>query len=177
MVDQHLALVRLGELAAHHLPVAAVRAQDLHVAPGTAARLTSPFRGRTRPRRPDGDDRLLDAPSQAAELELRAVEQHAEVVQVRAVVGAALEARRHLLDDGQPEVLEHRQQRRERHLAAGLDDPRQRVSALVRLLRLLVLQPDGERLAGEHALEQARRAARARSGCGRGLVVVGEALG
>ena len=110
--------------------------------------------------------------------ELLTREQHAEVMQVRAVVRTALEARRHLLDDGQPEALEQREERRERHLAAELrdDEPGQRIRALVRLVGLFVLQPDRELLARAYALEQAH-VQRGEIGMGRGLVVVGETLG
>ena len=137
VVDQHLALVGLGELAPHHLAVAAVGAQDLHVGPGHGRAADEPVQEvGLRVTAQDRADGVLDHRAQVLEVELRAVEQHAEVVQVGAVVRQSLEAGRHLLDDGQPEALEDRQERRQLHLAAELgdDEARQRLGALVRVV-------------------------------------------
>ena len=83
------------------------------------------------------------------------VDEHAEVVQVGAVV-TSVEPRRDLLHDGQPERLEHGQQLAQRDLAAERRDrhARQRAGTRLRVLGQLVLQPDRERLARGDALEQ-----------------------
>ena len=66
---------------------------------------------------PDRADRRGEARAVALAIELRVVDEDAEVVQVGAVV-AAVEPRRHLLDDRQAERLEHGQQLAQRDLAA-----------------------------------------------------------
>ena len=112
VVDQDLALVGLGELAPHALAVPAVGAQDLHVLPRDGRPRHEPVQEvRVGVAEEDRDHRLLDRRAEVFEVELPLSEQHAEVVQVRTVVRPALEARRHLLDDGHPEPLEHRKQR------------------------------------------------------------------
>ena len=120
-------------------------------------------------------DRRGDARAVALAVELRVVDEDAEVVQVGAVF-AAVEPRRHLLDDRQAERLEHGQQLAQRDLAAVRRDrhARQRPRAGLRVLGPLVLEADRERLARGDALQQLDVLQR-ELGRGRGLVVLGQA--
>ena len=66
VVDQDLALVRLGELAPHALAVAAVGAQDLHVAPRHRGPRHEPVQEiRLGVAHEDRDHRLLDRRGEA----------------------------------------------------------------------------------------------------------------
>ena len=178
MVDQDLALVGLGELAPHPLAIAAVGAQDLTSCHDTAARVTSPFRRSesASPRRIAITACSIAEPRRSRSSCPRP-EQHAEVVQVRTVVRPALEARRHLLDDGHSEPSSTGSSDESDILPPSFaTTSRVRGSApSMRLVGLLVLQADRELLACAYALEQAH-VERREIGVRRSLVVLREAL-
>ena len=177
VVDQHVVLVRLGELAPHHLAVAAVGAQDLHVVPGHGG--------------------ARDEPVQRVRLGVAAPGSRRRPRSITALSARGRAARRRAARRSR--AGRRRRRRPSRRVGTSsmtvspsasstgssddsgilppsfaTDEARQRLGALLRLLRRLVLQADGERLAGAHALEQPH-VQRREIGVRRGLVVVGEA--
>ena len=145
-------LVARREGGAEQLPVLPVRAQDRDPAPVELAGDDQPVQPvRPGPPLPDGADRVGDDVRHPLEVELLSGRaEHAEVVQVAAVLTGADKPRRHLLDDGQAELLEQRQEVRQRRLAPRLVqlEPGQRLDGA-----LLVLERDHVRPVGAEALE------------------------
>ena len=167
--------VALGEAAAQQLPVLAVGAQHRHLAPGQRRGRHQPVeRVALGPAVPDRPHRVGHQLAHPVEVERPAVgAEHAEVVQVATASLELLEPGRHLLDHGQAQRLQHRQQVRQRRLAAGLVQlqPGQRLRRA-----LLVLERDRVGAFGAQRLElvDVELGHADRRG---GLVVVGEQPG
>ena len=108
MRGEDVVLVGRGERRRNDAAVAAVGAQDHDVVVAQArAHDERVERVRLDAAAPDRGDGLGEPLAVALAVELGVVDEHAEVVQVGAVV-TAVEARRHLFHDRQAERLEHR---------------------------------------------------------------------
>ena len=94
---------------------------------------------------PDRRDRVGDALGSLSQLQDRAARvEHAEVVDVHATL--ALDRRRHLLDDAEPERLEDRHEVGEIHLPAGLVELHAGQTLALRLVPEADQEPFGARL-------------------------------
>ncbi len=156
MRGEDVVLVSRRERRGNDAAVAAIGAQDHDVVVAQArAHDQRVERVRLDAAAPDRGDGIGDSLAVALAGELGVVDEHAEVVQVGAVV-TAVEAGRHLFHDRQAESLEDREELAQRDLASRRrdGDPRERPRAHLRMRGQLVLEADGEFLAGGDTLQQ-----------------------